>query len=152
MRRITCVSDGGTIEVAARTTRLAPFPLWESGRAGATTRPFSTSRASTVLSANEKPDLQPLPPWLSHQGALSAVSQQPCEPLKKNCPFAHSCVDTRSSLRPAVVVFYPRSAPSGVHIRYMVLIRCYSTPETAAKARVEGGGESKTTAVSAILI
>lgn len=80
---MTCVSDGGTIEVAAPTTRLAPFPLWESGRAGATTRPFSTSRASTVRSANEKPDLQPLPPWPSHQGALSVASQQPCEPLKK---------------------------------------------------------------------
>lgn len=148
---MTCVSDGGTIEVAAPTTRLAPFPLWESGRAGATTRPFSTSRASTVRSANEKPDLQPLPPWPSHQGALSVASQQPCEPLK-NCPCARSCVDTRSTLRPAVVVFYPRSAPSGGHIRYMVLIRCYSTPEAAAKARVEGGGESRTTAVSTLLI
>jgi hypothetical protein len=72
--------------------------------------------------------------------------------VEKNCPFARSCVDTRSTLRPAVVVFYPRSAPSGVHIRYMVLIRCYSTPEAAAKARVEGGGESRTTAVSTLLI
>ena len=139
MRRITCVSDGGTIEVAARTTRLAPFPLWESGRAGAITRPFSTSRASTVLSANEKPDLQPLPPWLSHQGALSAVSQQPCEPLKKKLPFCsqlrrHTLV-TSSSRRRVLSALSPLRCTYSIHGADPLLLHSRDGGQSACRGR-----------------
>lgn len=68
----------GTVEVAARSIRLARLPLWGSGRAGATTKSFTVRQEPHPCCSNEKPDLQALAPCPIHR--IDCLSQQPCEP------------------------------------------------------------------------